>query len=190
MSEHRRTKAFYRNVKPPRTLGDTVALATSTDPARVALQHIHHQDGLAIGADGFRMHIAPSADPACVGCGYPEYKWVIPTKHTYQAVVNRLELRTAAVRAGIFAREEVGKACILANGRIEVSALSDTGRTETVVECVSEGKDIALGVNYAFLIDALDHVGGETVTIELSAPDQIIAIKNGDRLALVMPMML
>lgn len=200
-----RTANTYKKVATPRNTRaqDTTRFAVSTDDARETLQHVHHENGWKVAADGYRLHIAPIArgeHDHCEVCEREGYEFlrfneIIPTQHTFEFSTNAGWLRAAAVRAGLFSNDNGHCGAVIIDASLE--SLTVTGWSEELGVSVndvailySEGTPLRFGVNFRYLIDALDHCApeGGVVVIKLNAATHPIKIEGKDeRAAVVMP---
>lgn len=111
----------------------------------------------------------------CLGPGFPDYRRLVRLPAGRRAVVDvaafRAELRNGPVRAQV--REQDGAA-------YEVSVLEVTdGGAVTVREPGAAGED-GIGVNRAFLLDALAAADRDRLVLEAGAPNAPLTVRRGD----------
>ncbi|MFO7675060.1 MAG: DNA polymerase III subunit beta [bacterium] len=134
--------------------GDTVAL--HVDPSRIGLV----TEGAVIIS---RQLEGP----------YPDYTRVIPKdKKLYRALVEREALTAALRRASVFAHP-VGRltAFSFTKGKLNVHAETpDIGTSDEDLAAEYDGKDIRIGFNASYMMEALRHIASEKVQVELQGP--------------------
>ncbi len=102
---------------------------------------------------------------------YPDYRQIIPTKFRTEVVVGRQELMKAVKTASLFSRTgifDVSLSVFADKGKVTVEATEATrGRNEA--SCVAEvkGQDNKITVNYRYLLDGLNAMESEGVTLKL-----------------------
>ena len=182
---------------------DTLALAVSKDEKRPHLQHVHTDgNGMEIATDGFRIHLQYGKAQPCKVCkaeghNFPDVNYVIPKSSKISVKIDAAELKSAFLRAGIFAREGSNVSKVRLNGHAEITGSSEElGTATTDLEyagIVSKVIDeITFGINWQYARDAINHVapnGGE-VTISVQSKVSPVTFESADkqRMAVVMPM--
>jgi len=125
---------------------------------------------------------------------FPDYQKVIPERSDHVARVNRLAFRDAVQRALVVAPEKLkGVQLDFTNGTLNITSNTADGEDSTeVLDIEYTGQDLSMGVNGQYLLDALDVLGGEQVTLEMRDPTSPIVAKGcrEEPLHLIMPMRL
>jgi len=123
---------------------------------------------------------------------YPDYNRVIPKDHPHRAVAERAALRDTLNRVQVLADEKTkGVLLMFSPGELALeSKTSDGQESNDMVPIEYEGPEITVGVNILYLLDCLDSIGGEKVTIDFRDNMSCLLIKGGNDNALyvVMPM--
>lgn len=135
------------------------------------------------GGDTFQLY----ADPGRVGLvtegttvvcrqiegPYPDYTRVIPKdKKLSRAVLEREPLTAALRRASVFAHP-VGRLTALSYSKNKLNIHSETpdvGSSDEDLTIEYEGKDMRIGFNAAYLMEALRHISSAKVQFELQGP--------------------
>lgn len=130
---------------------------------------------------------------------YPNYNSVIPQNNPHKAIVDRLMLISALRRVSIFSSKASSLIKLrMGENQIQISAQDidfSTSAEETMV-CQYTGNPMSIGFKSTFLIDILNNIPAQEVTIELADPSRAGVIvpveqeENEDLLMLLMPMML
>ncbi len=128
---------------------------------------------------------------------YPNYNAVIPTENPYKAVVDRQALASALKRVSVFCNQSSG----LVKLELSQNTLKITGQdfeyatnAEEFLTCQYEGNTIHIGFSCQFLIEIMNILDSENVSIELADPSRPGVIKpvqdsaEEDILMLLMPM--
>jgi DNA polymerase-3 subunit beta len=104
---------------------------------------------------------------------YPDYSRVIPKdKKLSRAVVDREALTAALRRASVFAHP-VGRLVAFSFGKGTVKIHAETpevGSSDEDVACEHDGKDVSIGFNAAYMMEALRHINATKVQFELQGP--------------------
>lgn len=131
---------------------------------------------------------------------YPNYEAVIPTDNPNKLTIDRVALLNTIRRVSIFANQSThqvrfklsGKELLLSSEDIDFSKESRERLT-----CSYEGDDLEIGFNSKFLLEMLNNIDNDEVSIEMSAPNRAGILlpvnnenKDEDILMLVMPVML
>jgi DNA polymerase-3 subunit beta len=131
---------------------------------------------------------------------FPDYENVIPVSNPNVLTIDRVELLNSLKRISIYANKTTHQVRLKIMGsELQISAedLDFSNEANERLSCEFEGEDMEIGFNAKFLIEMLNNLDAELVTINLSAPNRaglIIPAKskdqNEDILMLVMPVML
>ncbi len=124
---------------------------------------------------------------------FPNYQKVIPSSLERKLLVSVSALEPALRRALIVAREDANRVVLRPSGEaLQISAESqDVGRVEEVVAGHLDGEPTEIAFNARYLLDVLEAVETENVTVDLSGPlnpGMIRAEGNDDYLYVLMPM--
>ncbi len=124
---------------------------------------------------------------------YPNYKQVIPRGGDQTIVINRLVFMSVIKRVSVMSREKV-KALLIeftTNNAILKARDPEIGEAVEDVEIKYEGKGFTIGVNYQYILDALESMQDENVIIDTQTSLTPCIIKqetDPDHLCIVMPM--
>lgn len=130
---------------------------------------------------------------------FPDYENVIPADNDNNMTIDRLELLSSLRRIAIYANKTTHQVRLKITGsELQISAedLDFSNEANERLSCDHEGEDIEIGFNARFLIEMLNNLDGNRVTMKLSAPNRAGLIvpgeetENEDILMLVMPVML
>lgn len=130
---------------------------------------------------------------------YPDYENVIPKENNNQMIINRLDFLSSLKRIAIYANKTTHQVRLKINGnRLDISAedLDYSNEAKENLPCEHSGDDIEIGFNARFLIEMLNNMEADEVTMKLSAPNRaglIVPKEKNDHeevLMLVMPVML
>lgn len=125
---------------------------------------------------------------------FPPYQDVIPKDLDKKAIFDVTALETAVKQAALLTNEE-SKGIRLAfdeEGLAISSRAPELGEAEVKVPVNKyDGTELEIGFNPTFITDALRHVDGDEVTLELKAPNKPGMIKSGnDYVYVLMPVSL
>ncbi len=123
---------------------------------------------------------------------YPDYKQIIPTKHECKAIVPRDELIRAVKAASIFSRSGVNDIVLtFVKDALEISATSSqTGEQSARILSNTNGKEVAITLNFRYLLDGLSAFSGAELVFEVVDDETPCLIKDkadADFLYLIMP---
>lgn len=130
---------------------------------------------------------------------YPAYNAVIPTSNQYKLLVDRTDLYNKLKVVSLFANQANNLTKLeLSSSTLQISAqdldFSSSGLEQ--LQCQYEGEEMAIGFKSKFLLDILQNINSEEVSIELSDPSRaglIVPVDKEDAdediLMLLMPMM-
>jgi DNA polymerase III subunit beta len=131
---------------------------------------------------------------------FPDYENVIPVSNPNKLTIDRIELLNSLKRISIYANKTTHQVRLkIAGSELQISAedLDFSNEANERLSCEYDGQDMEIGFNAKFLIEMLNNLDSELVTINLSAPNRAGLIipakskdKNEDILMLVMPVML
>ena len=130
---------------------------------------------------------------------YPDYGAVIPTNNNNKLNINRMDFLSAISRISIFASKTTHQVRLkIAGTELTLSAEDIEMANEAVekISCEFDGEDMEIGFNARFLKEMLSTLDGETVQLQLSAPNRAGLLvptsqdSTEDVTMLIMPMML
>ncbi len=130
---------------------------------------------------------------------YPDYEGVIPQNNTNKLTLDRALFLNSLRRVVIFANKTTHQVRLRITGselNISSEDIDFSNEAHERLSCQYEGDDMEIGFNAKFLIEMLNNLSGEEVTIEMSTPNRaglLFPQTNDDKedvLMLVMPVML
>lgn len=124
---------------------------------------------------------------------YPNYKQVIPSKGEQTARLNRAQMVRAVRRVSVMSREKTRAITIEFFPEKAVLRARDPeiGEAMEETEAFFKGSNLTIGLNYQYLLDALESIEDEEVIIEMQSNLSPCIIKqesDPDSLSIVMPM--
>ncbi len=130
---------------------------------------------------------------------YPDYEAVIPQNNPNKLTLDRSLFLNCLKRVVIFANKTTHQVRLKINGselNISSEDIDFANEAHERIGCQYDGEDMEIGFNAKFLIEMLNNLSGEEITIEMSTPNRAgilfpsIKDDNEDILMLVMPVML
>lgn len=131
---------------------------------------------------------------------YPNYEAVIPKENPNVLIINRNLFLTSLKRVAIFSNKTTNQVRLKLSGSsltIHAEDLDFASKAEERLPCDYNGSDMQIGFNSKFLIEVLNNLQSEDITLEMSEPSRAGIIKPIDGLEegeeilmLVMPVML
>ncbi len=130
---------------------------------------------------------------------YPDYDAVIPLNNPNKLTIDRALFLNCLKRVVIFANKTTHQVRLKITGselNISSEDLDFSNEAHERLGCQFEGEDMEIGFNARFLIEMLNNMQGEEITLEMSTPNRAgllfpsIKDENEDVLMLVMPVML
>lgn len=116
---------------------------------------------------------------------------MLSTDYETKLIINKMELLRCLDRSTLFVKESDKKPIILniENGKMELMISSQIGSMEDQIMIEKEGKDLKIGFNPKFLVDALRVIDEEEITIYMinSIAPCIIRDENASYLYLILP---
>jgi DNA polymerase-3 subunit beta len=100
---------------------------------------------------------------------YPDYKQIIPQKHTSSASFSREEITRAVKAAAIFSRAGINDINLAFKKKgLEIfSASGQTGEHEAIIEGVITGEDTVITLNYKYVLDGLIALSGTSAVFNV-----------------------
>ncbi len=130
---------------------------------------------------------------------YPDYEAVIPQNNPNKLTLERSLFLNCLKRVVIFANKTTHQVRLKISGaelHISSEDIDFANEAHERISCQFDGEDMEIGFNAKFLIEMLNNLSGEEITIEMSTPNRAgilfpsIKDENEDILMLVMPVML
>lgn len=122
---------------------------------------------------------------------FPNYRQLIPTSSPNRVVIGREVLIDAIKRVKLMAKESTPIRLSLSGNSVELLAITqDVGQAEELVDASYEGEEMIIAFNPEYLIDGIDAISGDEVSIETIdglKPAVIRSIKDDNFLYLLMP---
>ncbi|PCI27814.1 DNA polymerase III subunit beta [Candidatus Wolfebacteria bacterium] len=125
---------------------------------------------------------------------FPDYKQIIPKKYTTTVIVLKQDLIATLKKATIFSGKFHQVTFVVSPQQKTVIIKSqnpDVGENTDEITATIEGEEIDINFNYKYIIDCMQSIESDSVSLELAGPGKPMVIKGiGDRsfFYLVMPM--
>ena len=131
---------------------------------------------------------------------YPNYEAVIPKENPNKLTIETASLLSSIKRVSIYANKTTHQIRLkIAGSELQITSedLDFANKAEERLSCQYEGADMEIGFNSKFVIDMLNNIGAEQISLEMSAPNRagiilpLDGLQEGENtLMLVMPVML
>ena len=131
---------------------------------------------------------------------YPNYEAVIPKENPNKLTIETANLLSSIKRVSIYANKTTHQIRFkIAGSELQITSedLDFANKAEERLSCKYEGDDMEIGFNSKFVIDMLNNIGADQISIEMSAPNRagiilpLDGLNDGENtLMLVMPVML
>jgi len=131
---------------------------------------------------------------------YPNYEAVIPKENPNKLTIETSSLLSSIKRVSIYANKTTNQIRLkIAGSELQITSedLDFANKAEERLFCQYEGTDMEIGFNSKFVIDMLNNIGAEQISLEMSAPNRagiilpLDGLEEGENtLMLVMPVML
>ena len=131
---------------------------------------------------------------------YPNYEAVIPKENPNKLTIETSSLLSSIKRVSIYANKTTNQIRLkIAGSELQITSedLDFANKAEERLSCQYEGTDMEIGFNSKFVIDMLNNIGAEQISLEMSAPNRagiilpLDGLEEGENtLMLVMPVML
>ncbi|MCY4068222.1 MAG: DNA polymerase III subunit beta [Acidimicrobiaceae bacterium] len=122
---------------------------------------------------------------------FPNYQGLIPSDHPNCLTADREQLLEAVKRVRLLAQDATPIRLVMSGGSLEVIAIThDVGKSEQSLEADYKGEDLTVAFNHAYLIDGLEAVVGDEVTLETAdavKPAVLRSVGDDSFLYLLMP---
>ena len=131
---------------------------------------------------------------------YPNYDAVIPKENPNKLTIDRHALLTSIRRVAIFANQSTHQIRFKVSGQeltLSAEDIDFSNEARERLNCSYHGEDLEIGFNSKFLLEMLNNIDTEEISLEMSAPNRAGILtplnnenKAEDILMLVMPVML
>jgi len=131
---------------------------------------------------------------------YPNYEAVIPKENPNKLSISRNQFLSSVRRVSIFSNKTTHQIRLkVAGAELNISAedVDYSNKAEERLNCSYQGDDMQIGFNSRFLVEMLNNLSSDDVTLEMSLPNRAGILSPSDGLdegehvtMLVMPVML
>ena len=131
---------------------------------------------------------------------YPNYEAVIPKENPNKLSISRNQFLSSVRRVSIFSNKTTHQIRLkVAGAELNISAedVDYSNKAEERLNCSYQGDDMQIGFNSRFLVEMLNNLSSDDVTLEMSLPNRAGILTPSDGLdegeqvtMLVMPVML
>jgi len=131
---------------------------------------------------------------------YPNYEAVIPKENPNKLSISRNQFLSSVRRVSIFSNKTTHQIRLkVAGAELNISAedIDYSNKAEERLNCSYQGDDMQIGFNSRFLVEMLNNLSSDDVTLEMSLPNRAGILTPSDGLdegeqvtMLVMPVML
>ncbi len=131
---------------------------------------------------------------------YPNYEAVIPKENPNKLSISRNQFLSSVRRVSIFSNKTTHQIRLkVAGAELNISAedVDYSNKAEERLSCSYQGDDMQIGFNSRFLVEMLNNLSSDEVTLEMSLPNRAGILTPSDGLdegehvtMLVMPVML
>jgi DNA polymerase-3 subunit beta len=145
------------------------------------LAHVDEPVSVQISASNVRVVLGAFSFAAKLVEGrYPDYERVIPKMATRVAVVDRCDLRSALTRVAVLSNEKFkGVSLEVGEGFIRLRAQNpEHEEAEDEVPAEVSGETFSVGFNAAYLLDAINAVGSDSVRMSFTDANSSCLIED------------
>ena len=131
---------------------------------------------------------------------YPNYEAVIPKENPNRLIINRMQFLNSVRRVSIFSNKTTHQIRLkIAGAELNISAedIDYSNKAEERLTCGYQGDDMQIGFNSRFLVEMLNNLSSDEVSLEMSLPNRagiltpVDGLDEGEHIImLVMPVML
>lgn len=123
---------------------------------------------------------------------FPDYQQVIPKEVKDKIKINREKFLLAIKRAAVLSTldYQAAKIEVFKNKIVISKSTPDIGESREELEVVYSGKELVVGFNPAYLIDAVKNLTGEEISLEVLDSEKPGVIRSPEHLSIVLPMRL
>ena len=178
-------------VVPKKPLGILKGIISSINSDEVEINFNSHNASFSFGDYNLTTRLVDGI--------YPNYEAVIPKNNPNQFNISTSEIISSLKRVSIFSNKQTHQVALKQNNN-ELTLLAEDVDYSTngkeVLTCEPVNGEIQIGFNARFLLDALNNIDDDIVTIETSVPNRAGIVKpetqeeGEELLMLVMPVML
>lgn len=116
---------------------------------------------------------------------YPDYKQIIPQRFSSQVVFDREELLRAVRVGSVFSSQSAGEIIFTIlphEGRVIIASLSqEIGENKVTLSAKVEGEnDLTISFNPKYILDGLNILQGEKITLQCNTPHTPVAFRMSD----------
>ncbi|MEE9444681.1 MAG: DNA polymerase III subunit beta [Cocleimonas sp.] len=113
---------------------------------------------------------------------YPDYKAAIPAKSTYSIELDREQFRDTLARVAILSNEKFkGIRLGFKKGTMTLHSNNpDNESAEEEIDINYSGDVFEIGFNVTYLLEAVNHLEGDTIKLDLSSPDTSALLHSSD----------
>ena len=113
---------------------------------------------------------------------YPDYQAAIPANSQHTIELDREQFRDTLSRVAILSNEKFrGIRLRLENGVMTLHSNNPENESaEEEIDINYSGELFEIGFNVTYLLEAVNHLGGKTVNLELSSPDSSALLHSSD----------
>lgn len=121
---------------------------------------------------------------------YPNYNQVIPPTVTPKIKINTQALLSAIKRANLLTTPDFQaiKFEVFSDKVVVSKTTPDVGESREEIAVEYGGKELIIGFNPQFFIDALKNINEDTIDLEVTGPDKVGVFRTPDYLYLASPM--
>ncbi len=142
---------------PSRALGELRRLIP--DSEEVTLRLAEHYAQFEVGPVNLTTRLIPG--------DFPNYNGLIPTDHPNRLTVERENLLEVVKRVRLLAQDSSPVRLTMTEGNLKVSAVTqDVGQANESMPATYDGDDLTIAFNPAYLVDGIEAVTGDEVTLE------------------------
>lgn len=113
---------------------------------------------------------------------YPNFRAILPNESTVNVIVDKKELRNTVVRSNMFTEANSCVSMNVAENKAVFSAenVEFSKKTTETLAVSCEGGGIIIGFNGHFLLDCLNAIDSDTVSIDMISPRHAISFKDSE----------
>jgi len=124
---------------------------------------------------------------------FPNYRQLLPESFDHTVDISRDALLAVARRISLLAQKNAPLRLQFSSGKLTIRAVTqDVGQAEEELDIEYSGDDFEIGFNPAFLVDGLDSIDGERVSVQFISPLRPGLLRGADEgsFYLIMPIRL
>ncbi|MDX9778795.1 MAG: DNA polymerase III subunit beta [Patescibacteria group bacterium] len=123
---------------------------------------------------------------------YPDYKQIIPDKYKTEAEISKEDFLRAVKASSVFSKNGVYDVSLVFHKKnLNIySSSNQSGESSIDIPCDFSGDDNDIAINYRYVLDALNVIEGETVSLKVinnNTPCQISSPNDESYLYIIMP---